>query len=166
MAATEEARRPTVNELIDELPFGRFHIFHVARQLLQNACVAIQLELVPYIFPGMAATFGVPGDAGLFAAVFTGGAIIGAAMVSLQDSFGRRPVILWGAVLATALIFVQIPLQNWGVILAARFLLGAAFSFQQFGFAGWFTEFLPRINRGPLYAGLTAGARRACPPLT
>ena len=34
--AAPAAKAPTVAELIDELPLGRFHAFHIARQISQR----------------------------------------------------------------------------------------------------------------------------------
>jgi len=148
--------RSTVAELIDELPLGRFHVFHISRQILQNACVAATLEITPYIEAGIMAQFNVGGPEA-FVSAFYAGSILGAALVSLQDSLGRRPVIRAGALAAVAFSFLIAAIPNYTMILVLRFLLGAGFSFQQFGFGGWFSEFLPRVNRGPLYAALTAG---------
>ena len=151
-------KQPTVGELIDELPLGRFHYFHVGRQMLQNACVAVTLEMVPYIVPGIMDEFGVANGLDAYAAVFTGGSILGAGLVSLQDSLGRIPVVQIAACVAMVVSFLSAAMPNFASILALRALLGVAFSFQQYGFGGWFAEFLPRVNRGPLYAALTAGA--------
>ena len=155
--AAPAAKAPTVAELIDELPLGRFHAFHIARQISQNCCVAVTLELVPYIVPGIQEHFHTSGTAATYAALFTAGSIFGAGMASLQDSLGRRPVIRAGAFFAMFFSFMISAIPNYTMILILRFLLGAAFSFQQYGFGTWFAEFLPRVNRGPLWASLTAG---------
>jgi hypothetical protein len=125
--------RSTVAELIDELPLGRFHVFHISRQILQNACVAATLEITPYIEAGIMAQFNVGGPEA-FVSAFYAGSILGAALVSLQDSLGRRPVIRAGALAAVAFSFLIVAIPNYTMILVLRFLLGAGFSFQQFGF--------------------------------
>ena len=96
-------------------------------------------------------------DLSLYSALFSAGAIVGAALASLQDQYGRRPIIRLGAISATLLSFCVLTAQSWWLVLALRLLLGAAFSFMQYGFSAWFAEFLPTHQRGPLYVSLTAG---------
>ena len=65
----------TIGELIDGLPLGRWHLLHVVRQVIVNACFAIVVEMTPYVFQGFEADFqGIQrSDLALYAALFTGG---------------------------------------------------------------------------------------------
>ena len=93
----------------------------------------------------------------IFASAFTAGGIFGAASVSVQDIFGRQRVIFWAAMGSLALGLLLIPMTELKILFTIRFFLGFTFMLQQYSFSAWFTEFLPTINRGPLYAALTAG---------
>jgi MFS family permease len=150
--------RATVGELIDQLPVGRFHILHLLRQITFSALFAVTIEATPYIFPGLAAEFDLTAEQeAMFASSFTFGGMLGAALGAIQDVFGRRPVIQWGALFATLMTFLSFATQSYTMICVVRFFLGLAFFSLQYGVSAWYTELLPIRNRGPLYVSLTAG---------
>ena len=157
-SSSKKPPSPSVGTLIDELPLGRFHALHLARLLTINACFAFTLEMNAFVYPGMAMEFHVtPATEVLFAAMFTAGGIFGAISTSLQDAFGRMRVIATAAACATTFGFALQFLQSFGALCAMRFFLGLSFFTTQYGFSAWFTEHLPKTNRGPLYVALTAG---------
>ena len=156
--APTAAQIPPVGAMIDAMPTGRFHALHLMRQILLNACFAYLLEINPYIYPGMSTEFGINAlKETFFASAFAFGGIVGAATSSLQDSFGRRRVIIYSTGFSLFFAALLIPMQLFYVLCAVRFFLGVAFFTMQYSFSAWFTEFLPTFNRGPLYAALTAG---------
>eukprot|EP00966_Prymnesium_polylepis_P079609 1844922-Prymnesium_polylepis.1 len=123
----------TIGELIDGLPLGRLHGVLVCNQMLLNACFAIVLEMVPYTFQGLEQEFDLSGQEPLsmYSALFTGGAIFGAALSSLQDEFGRRTVFRFGAVCACFCASLTVVMPTWALVLTMRFPLGIAFAFAQ-----------------------------------
>ena len=116
-----------IGKAIDNLPLGWFHALHVARQALVTACFAVVIDAPAYIFPGMSAEYRLQADTeGFFSAVFTLGGLIGAALMSISDTFGRRPVIRWSAsasVLATLLLLVP---MSFAAVCVLRFFQGWA----------------------------------------
>ena len=115
------AKPSSIGELIEALPFGRFHVLHISRQILVNACFAITLEIVPYAFQGQQLEFGLTRlDLSLYSALFSGGSIFGAALAALQDHYGRRPIIRVGAVCAALVSLAIGVLNNWATV-RARF---------------------------------------------
>ena len=68
--------------------------------------------------------FGVVDGIEAYAAAFTGGSILGAGLVSLQDSFGRIPVVRIGAFFATVISFLIAGMPSFAPILVLRVLLG------------------------------------------
>ena len=152
-----------VGQLIDELPVGRFHAMHLARQILFNAVLAITIECTPFIFQGLALEFG--GSLGgmsttqetLYALTFLLGGAVGAGIGAMQDVFGRKVVIQWSAFLAVAINATAYACKNLTSIYMERFFFGIAFFSMQFSLSAWYTELLPIRGRGMLYTALTAG---------
>ncbi|KAL3909070.1 MAG: hypothetical protein SGPRY_009558 [Prymnesium sp.] len=158
VAPSPPSPTPSVGELIDALPLGRFHALLVARQIVLTACFALSLEITPYIFQGLELEFGVEQAAlATVSTLFALGATIGAGLTSLQDEFGRAPVIRAGALTALLFASASIFMPSFALLLLLRVPLGTGFAFMQLGFGAWFSEFLPKDSRGPLYVFLTIG---------
>ena len=84
-----------------------------------------------------------------YAACFTFGGMIGAALMSLSDTFGRQPIIRYAnavALICTALL--SIPGLSWAGILVFRFVQGWSYFMMTYAFSAWYTEFLP-VSRIP-----------------
>ena len=65
---------PSVGELVDALPAGKFVGLHLGRLLLVNVCFAYTLEMNPYIYPGMSTQYGLSASTeALYASSFTSG---------------------------------------------------------------------------------------------
>ena len=148
----------SVSDLINDLPFGRFHVVHVGRQVILNGIFAVSIECSPYVYPGLSAEFELDVENEIwFTTCFTLGGIVGAFVSSFQDLFGRRPVIRFGAGISAVLTFLTYIAQSFVGMCILRFFLGISFFSMQYGFSAWFSEMLPTKNRGPLYVALTAG---------
>jgi len=149
---------PSVGELVDALPAGKFVGLHLGRLLLVNVCFAYTLEMNPYIYPGMSTQYGLSASTeALYASSFTSGGVVGAFTVSMQDIFGRTRVIRLSAALATLIMAALAFADTFTLMLTARFFLGWFFITTQNGFSAWYAEHLPTVNRGPWYVALTAG---------
>ena len=48
----------TIGQVLDELPFGSFHIGHILWTTTAVAIFAIHSEMTPYMFPGLQMQFG------------------------------------------------------------------------------------------------------------
>ncbi|KAL3911011.1 MAG: hypothetical protein SGPRY_008856 [Prymnesium sp.] len=152
----EEAN--SIGALIDSLPLGRFHVLHVLRQIFLNVNIAIVIEITPYVLQGLDADFHTSkASQTLYSALFTGGAVLGAFLVSLQDEFGRVIIIRWGSFFALLCTVFSMLMPSFALVAAWRVPLGIAFASMQYGAGAWFAEFLPTRQRGPLYVCLNLG---------
>lgn len=49
----------TVREVLDDMPFGQFHVVHLTWAIVAIAILAIQYEMTPYMFLGLQLHFGL-----------------------------------------------------------------------------------------------------------
>eukprot|EP00913_Durusdinium_trenchii_P033463 g31329.t1 len=73
----------TVREVLDDMPFGQFHVVHLTWAIVAIAILAIQYEMTPYMFLGLQLHFGAGREElSTFAAAFQAGCAFGTMIIA------------------------------------------------------------------------------------
>ena len=141
----------TVDEAIEHCGLGAFTWLNVALCGTYWAADAMELMLMSYLLPAVAARdafdLGSASEAMLAAVVFAGIALGTLACGAAADRVGRRAVVCGSVLLSGALGCASAAAPNVGALLALRFALGLALGGAPVAF-GLLAELLPSVARG------------------
>ncbi|CAE7348608.1 SVOP [Symbiodinium sp. CCMP2456] len=148
-----------IGQVLDELPLSSFHIGHVLWTAAAVALFAIHCELTPYMFPGLQIHFGADKEElSTYAAAFQAGCAFGALVAPvLVDKLGRKPTLVFGAIVTTLLNYGSAFATSFNMILILRTLSSSSWAIAYAALGPWYVEFLPTTARGAMLAAITLG---------
>ncbi|CAE7397418.1 STP10 [Symbiodinium pilosum] len=149
----------TIGQVLDELPFGSFHIGHILWTTTAVAIFAIHSEMTPYMFPGLQMQFGADKDElSTYAAAYQAGCAFGALLAPvLADKLGRKPTLVFATAVTTLLNYASASATSFNMILVLRTLGSASWGIAYSALGPWYVEFLPTAARGAMLAAITLG---------
>ncbi|CAJ1418597.1 unnamed protein product [Effrenium voratum] len=149
----------TVGQVLDGMPFGFFHMTHIAWALAAIAVLAIQYEMTPYMFPGLQLHFGADREElSTFAAAFQAGCAFGTMMApALADRMGRKPTLIFSITLCATLSYASALSKSLHMLMVLRTLSSASWAIGWNALSPWYVEFLPTKTRGAMLTALSLG---------
>ena len=118
----------TVDDAIEQIGLGRFQWRLFGVNGLVWASDAMEIIAIGFVIPSIIATFGVSsGAVGLVGSLFFVGMFVGAwGFGALADRFGRRNIFLITILLNAVFALLSAFAPSFGLLLAARFVVGLA----------------------------------------
>lgn len=149
----------TVCEVLDDMPFGRFHIAHLTFAILAVSVLAIPYEMTPYMFPGLQIHFGAGREElSTFAAAFQAGCAFGTFVAPvLADRIGRKPTLTFSLTAAALLSYASATARSLHMLLVLRTVSSAIWAIAWNTVSPWYIEFLPTRTRGAMLTALSLG---------
>jgi len=149
----------TVCEVLDAMPFGKFHIVHLTFAIIAVAVLAIQYEMTPYMFPGLQIHFGAGREElSTFAAAFQAGCAFGTFVAPvLADRMGRKPTLSFSITVAALLSYASAMARSLHMLLVLRTVSSASWAIAWNVVSPWYIEFLPTRTRGAMLTALSLG---------
>lgn len=122
--------KKTVADILDDMPLGRFHAFHLLRATYIWCTLGACAELAAYIFDGVALELGATTvQSGILASAFPAGCMIGALLsAAIGDKFGRRTLLLSSSSSACLLSIGMSLSPTFGALVVLRVLSSVAWA--------------------------------------
>ncbi len=140
----------TVDQAIERIGLGRFQWRLFGINGLVWASDAMEIIAIGFVIPSIITTFGLPrSEAGLVGSLFFLGMLVGAwGFGALADVLGRRTVFLVTIAMNAVFALLSAVAPSFGLLLAARFLVGAAVGGTLPVDYALTAEYLPKARRG------------------